>query len=160
MKRPWLTDEWWEEFLRQESEKGKWRFVWRIGILGWGILMVWATNLWFAGLTRYSRLTTLVVSVLVWLPAGAVVGLGLWLATKKVEKERREFWLRQKKWGKGSFVLRYGVLRFGAPMFMFTALCTLTLPSQYMAMTILNLIVWLLGGAFFGVLLWHRLETK
>ncbi len=161
MIRPWITEEFWEQFLRRQASKGKWSFVWRVGILGWGVAMVCATSFWFYHLTRYSHLTIIVVNLLVWLPAGAIVGLGLWSSSRKTDDERREFWLQQKKRGKVSFVLRHGVLRFGIPMFfIFTALCIITLRSLPSLIIVSNLLILLSGGAIVGLRVWTRLERK
>ncbi len=161
MRWPWITEEFWEQFLRRQAAKGKGSFVWRIGILGWGLAMVCAASFWFFHLTRYSHLTIIVVNLLVWLPAGAIVGLGLWSSSRKTDDERREFWLQQKKRGRTSFVLRYGVLRFGIPMFcIFTALCIITLRSLPSFIMVWNLLIVLSGGAIFGLRVWARLARK
>ena len=137
--------------MRREAEKEKWRFVWRIGVLGWGFVMVCATDIWFYLLTRCSLLTITVVSLLVWLPTGAIAGIVAWNRALKTDAERREFWRHQKERGKPSFVWRYGVLRWGAPMFLvFTALCFLTLRSLPLAIIGSNLLFFLFGGMVFG----------
>lgn len=113
MKWPWISGELPEEFVRRAAARGKWSFVWRIGILGWSVPLICGVNLWFNSLTRYSRFTVLVASLLLCLPAGVVVGLGLYGGTRETHEECREFWLRQRGRGKASFVWRYGVLGYG-----------------------------------------------
>ena len=161
MKWPLITEASCESILRREAEKGKWSFVWRIGVLCWGILMVCALNSWFDRLRTYPRITILVPSLLFCLPAGAIAGLGLYDDAQKTEEERRDSWLRQKNRGEASFVWRFGVLRFGVPMFFFlTVLCALTFGFRYPGLIIFNLVVCLTGGAIVGLLLWSRFEKK
>jgi hypothetical protein len=161
MKWVQTTNEWWDSFLRQQAEKGKWSFVLRIGVIGWGGLMVVATNHWFDRWTNYHPLTVLVVSLLLWLPAGAIVGLGLYTVAQRTDDERREFWLRQKQRGVVSFVLRYGVFGMGVPLFvLFTAFCLLTLGFRFHGLISFNFASCLTAGTLFGLLLWSRCEKK
>ena len=164
MKWPLITEESLAEFFRQEAGKGKWSFLWRIGILGCGFVMVCALNFWFDRLRTYPRITILLPSPLFGLPAGATVGLGLYHDAQKTEVKRRDScnsWLWRKNSGEAGFVWRYGVLRFGVPMFFFlTVLCTLAFGFRHPGLIFFNLVVCLIGGAIFGLIFWSRFERK
>ena len=102
-----------------------------------------------------------VVSLLVWLSVGAIVGLVLWNQALKTEAERRELWRQQKERGKPSFVWRYGALHWGTPvLFIFTAMCFLSLRSLPLVIIACNLLFCLYGGVVFGLRLWSRLEKR
>ncbi len=157
------NNEWWEELLRRQAAKGKWAFVWRVGLLGWGIPMVCAINFWFDRLTDYPRLTVLCISLIVWLVAGIILGLGCFSNARKSPEESRELWLQRRRKGEGHFVWRYGVLCFGVPMFVaFTTLGLGTPAVRHLGVKfiILNLAVMLLAGVVLGVTLWSGLERR
>jgi hypothetical protein len=153
---------WFDGFLRREAAKGKWRFVWRIGILAWSIPLVCGLNIWFHQLTNYAWLTVLVLSLIVCLPAGVVVGLGFYRNARRSPEELREFWRRQMMRGRASFVWRYGVIRYGFPLFIaFTIICLLTTGlRQGMAIVLFNALLWTAGGIVFGVILWSEANRK
>lgn len=160
MKWPWISGELPEEFVRRAAARGKWSFVWRIGILGWSVPLICGVNLWFNSLTRYSRFTVLVASLLLCLPAGVVVGLGLYGGARETHEECREFWLRQRGRGKASFVWRYGVLSYGLSMFsVFAILSSLAVGFNYQIILV-NLVLWPAGGLVCGLWLWFRYERK
>jgi hypothetical protein len=160
MEWPRISEEWFDEFLRRAAAKGKWSFTWRIGILAWGGAMVCGLNWWFDSMTSYPRLAVLVLTVLVCLPAGALLGSVLYARAQKTPGERRETWLQQKKCGKASFVWRYGVLRFGGPMFLVLTTLLLFTIGVVFQMIAFCFLLCLMGGAVWGAWVWSRLETK
>jgi hypothetical protein len=73
------------------------------------------------------------------------------------DPERRDYWQKVKAQGKKSYILRMGVIRWGGTMFVvMTALDLLRdAPSSYAFDIAINLLIWPLGGYFWGLLMWH-----
>jgi len=150
-----------EDFMRREAARGKWSFVVRIGLLAWGVPVLCAINLWFAGLTRYPPLRVLLFSLAFWLPAGVLLGLGLYKNLCKTPDERREQWLRNVQGGELRFVWRYGVLAFGGTMFLaLSILISLTLRAYPATVLAFVFAACSIMGAAFGCVLWSNLERK
>lgn len=56
---------------------------------------------------------------------------------------------------------RFGVLRWGVPMFFFlTVLCVLNFGLRYPGLIIFNLVVCLTGGTIFGLRVWSLFGKK
>jgi hypothetical protein len=70
---------------------------------------------------------------------------------------QRDYWQKVKAQGKTSYILRMGVIRWGGTMFVvMTALDLLrNAPSSYVFDIAINLLIWPLGGYFWGLLMWH-----
>ncbi len=63
-------------------------------------------------------------------------------------------WERIRAQGMGRYVLVHGVLSYGLPLF---ALMTFVVHRERLnpAFIALSALIWLLGGAVFGVVMWH-----
>ena len=59
--------------------------------------------------------------------------------------------------GKTSYILRMGVIRWGGAMFVVMTVLDLlrNAPSSYVFDIAINLLIWPLGGYFWGLLMWH-----
>ncbi len=70
---------------------------------------------------------------------------------------QRDYWQKVKARGKTSYILRTGVIRWGGTMFVvMTALDLLrNAPSSCVFDIAINLLIWALGGYFWGLLMWH-----
>ena len=153
--------EWLDDFMRREAARGKWSFLVKIGLIGWGVLMLCAINLWFLLLTNYPPLRTFLLSLVFWLIAGVSVGLGFYRNAQWTREEQRERWMQQRQRGETSFVWRYGVLRFGTPIFgTFSVLLGFTAPKVPVMLFTWVLALSLVFGAAFGIILWAQLEKK
>ncbi|SRR6266849_3819346 len=70
---------------------------------------------------------------------------------------QRDHWQKVKAQGKNSFILRMGVVRWGGTMFVVMTVLDLLrhAPSSYVFDIIANLLIWPLGGYFWGLLMWR-----
>jgi hypothetical protein len=84
------------------------------------------------------------------------------------DERRRQAWLQMKAKGRKRFIWHSGVLRLGLPVFaIFTPVMLFTGPrthdltlAENIGLSFFNLLVWLLGGYWYGAKIWRQMEEK
>ncbi len=71
-------------------------------------------------------------------------------------------WETTRQKGKGRFILLHGVLGYGVPMFFVMTFVVNRQPERALTLSsiIISAVVWLLGGAAFGVAMWALNEGR
>ena len=76
-----------------------------------------------------------------------------------MKPQERERWQGVRAQGARRFILRTGVLAYGMPMFVAMTFFVNEPPSGAAGIAI-SLLIWCLGGAAFGAIMWHLTERR
>ena len=76
-----------------------------------------------------------------------------------MKPEVRAKWSQTRAKGKADYVLKAGVLSYGLPMFL---IMTFFVHRERLTTNfiLVSALLWLLGGVFFGVAMWHVYEAR
>lgn len=80
-------------------------------------------------------------------------------AKLRMSPKARKRWSETRAKGKLDYVLKTGVLSYGLPMFVIMTFFIYPERRTY-GLIAISALLWLLGGIFFGVMMWHVYESR